>query len=57
VSGQVFECAGGELGIADGWRTGPRLDKGAHWEPDEIGAAVADLLKKAVPAQKVYGAP
>lgn len=55
VTGRVFEVAGGKLGIADGWRTGPELDKGARWEPDEIGAAVAALLLKAVPAQKVYG--
>jgi len=56
VTGQVFELAGGEISLADGWRTGPRIDKGARWNPDEVGAAVADLLKKAVPAQKVYGA-
>ena len=56
VTGQVFEVAGGEISLADGWRTGPRLDKGGRWSPDEVGAAVADLLKKAVPAQKVYGA-
>jgi NAD(P)-dependent dehydrogenase (short-subunit alcohol dehydrogenase family) len=55
VTGQVFELAGGEIGIADGWRSGPRIDKGARWNADEVGAAVADLLKKAVPAQKVYG--
>jgi NAD(P)-dependent dehydrogenase (short-subunit alcohol dehydrogenase family) len=55
VTGQVFEVAGGEISIADGWRTGPRIDKGARWNPDEVGAAVADLLRKAVPAQKVYG--
>jgi hypothetical protein len=56
VTGQVFELAGGEISVADGWRTGPRVDKGARWSPDEVGAAVSDLLKKAVPAQKVYGA-
>ena len=55
VTGQVFEVAGGEISVADGWRTGPRVDKGARWEPDEVGAAVHELLKKAVPAQKVYG--
>jgi NAD(P)-dependent dehydrogenase (short-subunit alcohol dehydrogenase family) len=55
VTGRVFEVAGGKLSIADGWRTGPELDKGARWEPDEIGAAVVALLQKAVPAQKVYG--
>jgi NAD(P)-dependent dehydrogenase (short-subunit alcohol dehydrogenase family) len=55
VTGRVFELAGGEISVADGWRTGPKLDKGARWEPDEIGAAVQDLLAKAVPPQKVYG--
>ena len=44
-----------ESDVADGWREGPKLDKGERWQPDEVGAAVADLLKKAVPAQKVYG--
>jgi len=55
VSGRVFEIAGGELSVADGWRSGPQIDKGARWAPDEIGTAVTDLLAKAVPAQKVYG--
>jgi NAD(P)-dependent dehydrogenase (short-subunit alcohol dehydrogenase family) len=55
VTGQVFEVAGGSISVADGWRTGPEVDKGERWEPDEVGAAVRDLLKKATPAQKVYG--
>ena len=55
VTGQVFEVAGGEISVADGWRKGPAVDKGARWEPDELGAAVHDLLAKAVPPQKVYG--
>ncbi len=55
VTGRVFEVSGGEISIADGWREGPRIEKGSRWDPDEIGAAVHDLLKKAVPPQKVYG--
>ena len=55
VTGQVFEVAGGSIAVADGWRTGPRVDKGARWEPDEIGGVVRDLLAKATPPQKVYG--
>jgi NAD(P)-dependent dehydrogenase (short-subunit alcohol dehydrogenase family) len=55
VTGRVFEIAGGKLSLADGWREGPVVDKGARWEPDEIGAAVQDLIAKAVPPQKVYG--
>jgi NAD(P)-dependent dehydrogenase (short-subunit alcohol dehydrogenase family) len=55
VTGCVFEIAGGELGVADGWRKGPAVDKGARFAADEIGAAVAGILAKAVPPQKVYG--
>jgi NAD(P)-dependent dehydrogenase (short-subunit alcohol dehydrogenase family) len=55
VSGQTFEIAGGKLSLADGWRSGPEFEKGARFEPDEIGGVVHELLKKAVPAQKVYG--
>jgi NAD(P)-dependent dehydrogenase (short-subunit alcohol dehydrogenase family) len=55
VSGRVFEVAGGAISVADGWREGPKIDKGARWKPDEVGAAVQDLLAKAVPPQKVYG--
>jgi NAD(P)-dependent dehydrogenase (short-subunit alcohol dehydrogenase family) len=55
VSGRVFEVKGGMIGVSDGWRDGPSVDKGARWEPDEVGAAVHDLLVKAQPPQKVYG--
>lgn len=55
VSGVVFEAEGGKISIADGWRKGPELDKGARWQPSEVGGAVDELMKKAVPAQKVYG--
>ena len=55
VTGRVFEVAGGQISVADGWREGPKIDKGARWEPVELGAAMKDLLAKAVPPQKVYG--
>jgi len=56
VSGCVFEAEGGKISLADGWRKGPEVDKGNRWLPSEVGAAVADVMKRAVPAQKVYGA-
>ncbi len=55
VNGRMFEVEAGRISVADGWRKGPEVDKGARWEPDEVGAAVKDLLDKAVPPQKVYG--
>lgn len=55
VTGKLFEVEGGKLSIADGWRLGPQLDKGARWQPEEIGEAVDALIERAVPAQKVYG--
>ena len=55
VSGRVFEVKGGMIGVSDGWRDGPTVDKGARWEPDEIGATVNDLIAKAPAPQKVFG--
>ena len=55
VTGRVFEIAGGKLSLGDGWRTGETHDKGARYEPDEVGPIVRDLIAKGVPPQKVYG--
>ena len=56
VTGRVFEVEGGKITVADGWRHGASVDKGARWEPAELGAVVADLLAKATPPEPVYGA-
>ena len=32
--------------VADGWRTGPRVDKGARWEPAEVGAGRARAARE-----------
>lgn len=55
VTGRVFEVSGGRLCLADGWRDGPEVDKGARWDPAEIGGAVDDLLARAAPVKKVWG--
>ena len=55
VTGRVFEAEGGKISIADGWRTTEGVDKGARWEPAEVKDAIAELLAKEIPAQKVYG--
>lgn len=55
VTGRCFEAKGGELSIADGWRTGRITDKGARWAPAELGPVVDKLIAEAVPPQKVYG--
>ena len=55
VTGRIFESEGGKISIADGWRSTEGVDKGARWEPAEIKQAMAQLLDKEVPAQKVYG--
>ncbi len=55
VTGRVFEVEGGIIGIAEGYRHGPRVDKGARWEPAEVGAVVADLLAEAETPTPVYG--
>jgi NAD(P)-dependent dehydrogenase (short-subunit alcohol dehydrogenase family) len=55
VTGRVFEVQGGMVRIADGWRRGVEIDKGARWQPGELGPVVRDLLAKSEAPQKVYG--
>jgi len=55
VTGRIFEVAGGKISVADGWRQGPEVDKGARWDPAEVGGAVREVISKAVEPQKVYG--
>jgi NAD(P)-dependent dehydrogenase (short-subunit alcohol dehydrogenase family) len=55
VTGRVFEVEGGIIGVADGWQHGPRVDKGARWEPGEVGGVVRELLVKAPTPTPVYG--
>jgi NAD(P)-dependent dehydrogenase (short-subunit alcohol dehydrogenase family) len=56
VTGRVFEVEGGRIGVADGWQHGPSVDKGARWDPSEIGDAVRELLAVAPAPAPVYGA-
>jgi NAD(P)-dependent dehydrogenase (short-subunit alcohol dehydrogenase family) len=56
VTGRMFEVEGGIVRVAEGWAHGPQVDKGARWDPAELGSVVADLLGKARPPVPVYGA-
>jgi len=56
VTGRVFEVAGGSISLADGWRTGPHVERAGRWNPADVGDAVRELIEKATPPQKVYGA-
>ena len=56
VTGKVFEVEGGKIRVAEGWAHGPQIDKGARWDPAELGPVVTDLLAKARAPVPVYGA-
>jgi NAD(P)-dependent dehydrogenase (short-subunit alcohol dehydrogenase family) len=56
VTGKVFELEGGLIRLAEGWAHGPQVDKGARWDPAELGPVVTDLLAKSRPPVPVYGA-
>jgi NAD(P)-dependent dehydrogenase (short-subunit alcohol dehydrogenase family) len=55
VTGRVFEVAGGRISVAQGWREGPVVDRGARWDARELGPAVRDLIARGAPPMKVYG--
>ena len=56
VTGKVFEVEGGIIRVAEGWARGAEVDKGARWEPAELGPVVTDLLAKSRTPLPVFGA-
>ena len=55
VTGRVFEVEGGRIGVADGYQHGPTVDRGARWDPADIGPEVRRLLAAAPSPAPVYG--
>ncbi len=55
VTGRVFEVEGGQISVADGWQHGTPIDKGARWDPSELGPVVRELIEKAPTPAPVYG--
>jgi NAD(P)-dependent dehydrogenase (short-subunit alcohol dehydrogenase family) len=49
ITGRVFNVRGGVISVAEGWRAGPGADKGARWDPTELGAIIPGLVEKAAP--------
>ncbi|MFD6393279.1 SDR family oxidoreductase [Nocardia sp. NPDC060259] len=56
VTGRMFEVEGGKVALAQGWRHGAPVDRGARWNPAELGPVVAELIEKSVAPEPVYGA-
>ncbi|MEG3062763.1 MAG: SDR family oxidoreductase [Comamonas sp.] len=56
VTGKIFEASGGKVSLSDGWRVGALRDKGARWDPEELGPVVDALIAEAAKPQPVYGA-
>ena len=55
VSGRVFEVQGGKITLSTGWHPGPIAEQASRWSPEQVGAAVADLLARAPAPAPVYG--
>jgi NAD(P)-dependent dehydrogenase (short-subunit alcohol dehydrogenase family) len=55
VTGRVFTVRGGEIAVAEGWHTGPRIDKGNRWDPAELGPIVNELVTRAAANADIYG--
>ena len=46
VTGRVFEMAGGEVSVMNGWHRGPSVDKGVAWSPSEVGGSAARARRR-----------
>jgi NAD(P)-dependent dehydrogenase (short-subunit alcohol dehydrogenase family) len=47
ITGRVFNVKGGYVSVAEGWVAGPAEDKGARWEPGELGEVIPRLVAQA----------
>ena len=56
VTGRVFEVEGGKVTVCDGWQRAASEDKGAKWDPAELGSVVPRLLADSPEPVPVYGA-
>ena len=56
VSGRLFEVEGGTVTVLDGWQRAASKDKGARWEPSELGDVVRGLIAESPQQVKAYGA-
>ena len=43
------------MSVTEGWVTGPEVDKGARWDPAELGDVIPDLVAKARPNAGIRG--
>ncbi|HUS60856.1 MAG TPA: SDR family oxidoreductase [Acidimicrobiales bacterium] len=55
VTGQVFNVAGGMVGVAEAWGRGPQEDKKDRWAPSELTDVVTKLVETARPAGSIGG--
>ena len=56
VTGRVFEVEGGKVTVCNGWQRAASEDKGAKWDPAELGSVVPRLLSESPAPVPVYGA-
>ncbi|MHB8464184.1 MAG: SDR family oxidoreductase [Acidimicrobiales bacterium] len=55
ITGRVFNVRGGNISVAEGWHAGPGVDKGARWDPEELGSVIPDLVAQAAPNADMNG--
>ena len=55
VTGRLFGVRGGAITVAEGWRAGPRIDKGGRWKAEELGAHIPALVASAAPNALISG--
>ena len=55
ITARVFNCMGGRLGVSEGWRAGPVVDKGDRWEVAELDEVIPKLVADALPVADISG--
>ena len=55
VTGRVFGVRGGAITVAEGWHSGPRIEKDGRWLAEELGSRIPELVERAAPNALLSG--
>ena len=55
VTGRVFNVGGGHVSVAQGWHTGPALDRAGPWTVEDLDAALPGVVRSAAARPDLLG--
>lgn len=55
ITARVFNAVGGRIGVSEGWRAGPVVEKQDRWSVEELDEVIPKLVAEALPVADISG--